>query len=87
MTFNGTHFNDPVVLSMTRKQFILVGGRGNSLTAEQLGEAYDIMKRLNSPNVGNYTSAFKSLKNENGIKLSTSSADSKSAISDDNKPV
>lgn len=44
MTYQGTHFNDEDIMTMTRKQFMLVGGRGNNLTAEQLGECYDLIK-------------------------------------------
>lgn len=44
MVFNGTWFNVDVVLTMTKKQFQLVGGRGNTLTTEQLGEFYDLIK-------------------------------------------
>lgn len=45
MTFNGTHFNPDVVLTMTRKQFQLMGGRGNNLTSEELGKFYDLLKK------------------------------------------
>lgn len=45
MTYNGTHFNTEAVLKMTKKQFLLVGGRGNSLTQEQLAEFYDLAKK------------------------------------------
>lgn len=44
MTYNGTHFNSEAVLTMTKKQFLLVGGRGNSLTQDQLSEFYELVK-------------------------------------------
>lgn len=44
MTFQGTHFNVEVVLTMTKKQFQLIGGRGNTLTTDQLGQFYDLLK-------------------------------------------
>lgn len=43
MTYEGTHFNDKVVMSMTRKQWLMVGGIGNKLSVEKLGEVYDLI--------------------------------------------
>lgn len=43
MRYNGTDFNPEVLRSMTKAQFLLVGGRGNSLTEKELAEAYDLI--------------------------------------------
>lgn len=44
MIFNGTWFNVDVVLTMTKKQFQLIGGRGNNINPEELGKFYDMLK-------------------------------------------
>lgn len=49
MKYNGTTFNEQVVLSMTKKQFQLCGGAGNKLTPLQLGECYDLIVEANTP--------------------------------------
>lgn len=43
MTYERIHFNDDVIKSMTRKQWLMVGGIGNKLSLEQLGEVYDLI--------------------------------------------
>lgn len=53
MKYNGTDFNEKVVLSMTRKQFQAKGRIGNNFTPDQLGEVYDLITKKNSPNENN----------------------------------
>jgi hypothetical protein len=48
MTYEKTHFNDTVVLSMTKKQFLFRGGIGNKLSTDQLSEVYDLIQKLHA---------------------------------------
>ncbi len=43
MTYERIHFDDNVVKKMTRKQWLMVGGIGNTLNQEKLGEVYDLI--------------------------------------------
>lgn len=53
MKYNGTDFNEKIVLSMTKKQFLLKGAVGNKLSQEQLSECYDLIVKKNQPNADN----------------------------------
>lgn len=59
MKYNGTDFNEEVVLRMSRKEFLVRGRLGNKLTEEQANEAYDLIMKKNG-------------KDENGRQLTTS---------------
>jgi len=56
MRYNGTDFTPEVLKSMTKKQFLMTGGRGNNLSEKELSEAYDLI-------------TGKKDKDENGSKL------------------
>lgn len=47
MTYQGTHFNEKAIIGMTKRQFLMHGGRGNKLTEAQLEEAFDLMQKQN----------------------------------------
>jgi len=75
--YEGTSFNEKVVLSMTKKQFQLVGGTGNKLTQAQLAEAYDLISSANTEK-SSYA---------NDTKLSSGSGETKLRVSNGDKSV
>lgn len=50
MTYEKVHFNDADIRNMTKKQFLLRGGLGNTLTQNQLEEVYNLIVKNNANN-------------------------------------